>query len=39
MEMWFVTQSLTEFTGRWAEPRIARVFLMVLITVKSRLIT
>ena len=33
MEVWFVTQPLAKFAGRWAEPRIARVNLMVLITV------
>jgi hypothetical protein len=35
MKVWLVTQPLTEFTGRWAEPRIARVDHMVVITVKS----
>jgi hypothetical protein len=39
MKVWLVTQPLTEFTSRWAEPRIARVDLVVLITVKSMLIT
>lgn len=32
MKVWLITQPLAKFAGRWAEPRIARVNLMVPVT-------
>ena len=32
MKVWFITKPLAEFTNRWAEPGIAGMSLMDLIT-------
>ncbi len=35
MKVWLITQPFAKFAGRWAEPRIARVDLVVLVTVEK----